>query len=98
MSQQVRNTEIVQKSAFTIFGRPDFLPTTARLLCQTPHLGIFCAFGDLRPPDLHYFSSSAQSSASQHYGYHQALFHAVAQFDTEKRTQTSCGTVKYLFI
>ncbi|WP_339940607.1 hypothetical protein [Undibacterium luofuense] len=45
-----------------------------------------------------YFSSSIQSSASQNCGYHQALFHAVAQFDTEKRTQTSCGTVKYLFI
>ncbi len=28
----------MQLSAFIIFGEPDFLPTTAQLLCRTPHL------------------------------------------------------------
>jgi hypothetical protein len=30
----------MQISSFVILGRPDFLPTTARSLCQNPHFGL----------------------------------------------------------
>ncbi|GGX27408.1 hypothetical protein GCM10010946_00050 [Undibacterium squillarum] len=32
----------MQESSFVIYGAPDFLPTTAGSLCQTPHLRHFC--------------------------------------------------------
>jgi hypothetical protein len=35
------NQYTVQCSSFHISGEPDFLPTTAGLLCQNPHFGCF---------------------------------------------------------
>jgi hypothetical protein len=32
---------IMQNSALAISGQPDFLPTTARVLCESPHLRRF---------------------------------------------------------
>ena len=38
---------MLQKSSLTIYASPDFLPTTAGLLCGVPHLG--CFWRDSRP-------------------------------------------------
>ena len=43
---------LMQNSALAISGKPDFLPTTARVLCESPHFGHFPAISGRTEPTV----------------------------------------------